>query len=174
MENRGFIMSRFYDAKKNKDRNSTLTGLMITSGVILAILVIIGVIGVSEGEPHMVVVAVIVGLIALAELISMIWIRKMLERVTRYEMIFEEDHDGVITFARLHEMTGIPEDRIRKDFARYSHSSFKNVTVDGDKIIIGTEEDFEEIICPTCGAKNTVRAGSSDKCNNCGSYLRRA
>ena len=71
-------------------------------------------------------------------------------------------------------MTGIPEDRIRKDFARYSHSSFKNVTVDGDKIIIGTEEDFEEIICPTCGAKNTVRAGSSDKCNNCGSYLRRA
>ena len=53
-------MSRFYDAKKNKDSNSTLTGLMITSGVILAILVIIGAIGVSEGEPHMVVVAVIV------------------------------------------------------------------------------------------------------------------
>ena len=52
-------MSRFYDAKKNKDSNSTLTGLMITSGVILAILVIIGAIGVSEGEPHMVVVAVI-------------------------------------------------------------------------------------------------------------------
>ena len=59
-------MSRFYDAKKNKDSNSTLTGLMITSVVILAILVIIGAIGVSEGEPHMVVVAVIVGLIALA------------------------------------------------------------------------------------------------------------
>ena len=167
-------MSRFYDAKKNKDRNSTLTGLMITSGVILAILVIIGVIGVSEGEPHMVVVAVIVGLIALAELISMIWIRKMLERVTRYEMIFEEDHDGVITFARLHEMTGIPEDRIRKDMTGPQKHRFSNVRIEGDKIIIGTEEDFEEIICPTCGAKNTVRAGSSDKCNNCGSYLRRA
>jgi len=167
-------MSRFYDAKKNKDRNSTLTGLMITSGVILAILVIIGVIGVSEGEPHRVVVAIIVGLIALAELISMIWIRKMLERVTRYEMIFEEDHDGVITFARLHEMTGIPEDRIRKDMTGPQKHRFSNMRIEGDKIIIGTEEDFEEIICPTCGAKNTVRAGSSDKCNNCGSYLRRA
>ena len=167
-------MSRFYDAKKNKDRNSTLTGLMITSGVILAILVILGAVGVSEGEPHMVVVAVIVGLIALAELISMIWIRKMLERVTRYEMIFEEDHDGVITFARLSELTGIPEDRIRKDMTGPQKHRFSNVRIEGDKIILGTEDELEDIICPTCGATNRVRAGSSDKCNNCGSYLRRA
>ena len=48
MENRGFIMSRFYDAKKNKDSNSTLTGLMITSVVILAILVIIYFVTISK------------------------------------------------------------------------------------------------------------------------------
>jgi hypothetical protein len=137
MENRGFIMSRFYDAKKNKDRNSTLTGLMITSGVILAILVILGAVGVAEGEPHMVVVSVIVGLIALAELISMIWIRKMLERVTRYEMIFEEDHDGIITFERINEMTGYGLEQVKKDIKWLLDRGFlKNAVYDGEKVIL--------------------------------------
>ena len=99
--------------------------------------------------------------------------KKQLERINRYGLILEEDHDGVITFARLHEMTGIPENVIRKDFVKASKTSFKNIIVDGDNIFIGKEDDYEDIVCPTCGATNTVRVGSSDKCNNCGSYLRR-
>ena len=74
----------------------------------------------------------------------------------------------------LSEMLGIPEDKIRKDMTGPQKHRFSNVRIEGDKIILGTEDELEDIICPTCGATNRVRAGSSDKCNNCGSYLRRA
>lgn len=167
-------MGKYHDAENHSGGSSVITGLMIALGVVLGFMVIIAVIGVTENEPHMTGVCTVLGIIIIVEMIGMILIKKMYERINRYEMILEEDHDGVITFARLSELTGIPEARIRKDFTKMKKGRYQNVRIEGDSLIIGTAEEYEEIICPTCGASNRVRAGSSDKCNNCGSYLRRA
>lgn len=167
-------MGKFYDAKEHRDNSSAITGLMIALGICLAFMVILAVFGIVDGEPHITGVCTAIGIILIIEMIFFIRIKKMSERTNRYEMILEEDHDGVITFARLSELTGIPEARIRKDFLRMQNGKFKIIRIEGDNIILGTAEDYEDIICPTCGATNRVRAGSSDKCNNCGSYLRRA
>ena len=165
-------MGDFYDIKKNKSSSSCLTAM---TGALLALMIPMAVIVVAacvEGEIWRVVFCIILMIMLGAEAGFCIYSKKQLERINRYGLIFEEDHDGIITIARLHEMTGIPEKVIRKDLARYAKTN-ANVTVDGDTVILGKDEDFEEIVCPTCGAKNTVRTGSSDKCNNCGSYLRR-
>lgn len=167
-------MGRFYDAEDNRQNNSALTGLIIALCICLGFVVIITVISITEGDSHFVKVCTVIGLIVIAEIIFFVIIRKMLERVSKYRMIFEEDHDGVITFARLSELTGIPEARIRKDITKTQKHRFSNIRVEGDTLILGSEDELEDVICPTCGATNRVRIGSSDKCNNCGSYLRRA
>jgi len=167
-------MGNIYDNKKNKESTSCMTAISVALLVVTLPIIVIFVAALVEGVVARAVLCIILAALLGGEAVFFLAMRKQLERVNRYGLILEEDHDGVITFARLHDMTGIPEERIRKDFARYGKTSYKNITVDGDQIIIGKDEDFEEIICPTCGAKNTVRAGSSDKCNNCGSYLRRA
>ena len=167
-------MGNIYDNEKTKKSASCMTA--ITAGLLVLIIPMVVIIAASlaNGEIPGAVVCIILVAIIGTEIGFFIVFKKQLERINRYGLILEEDHDGVITFARLHEMTGIPENVIRKDFVKAAKNNFKSVIVDGDTIYVGKDDDYEDIICPTCGAKNTVRAGSSDKCNNCGSYLRRA
>ena len=167
-------MDRYFNRKRIDGANRGLVACYVLAGIILLPLIVILIAGLQDGESHMIVTVVILLLILSAEVTALALITHRINRAKRYAPIFEEDHDGVITFARLSELTGIPEDRIRKDMTGPQKHRFSNVRIEGDKIILGTEDELEDIICPTCGATNRVRAGSSDKCNNCGSYLRRA
>ena len=95
-------------------------------------------------------------------------------RCLRYAPIFEEDHDGIITFERIHEMTGYGVDRIKGDIEWLLRGeTLRNAVIDDKKIILWSETEYIDITCPTCGALNQVRFGSSNKCKHCGSYLRR-
>ncbi|MBR6960362.1 MAG: hypothetical protein IKH76_07780, partial [Clostridiales bacterium] len=88
--------------------------------------------------------------------------------------IFEEDHDGILTYKRIDEMTGYGVERIKKDVNWLLQAGYlQNAVADEEKVILLRENEFINITCPTCGASNEIRIGSSNKCKHCGSYLRR-
>ena len=167
-------MDRYFDRRRLNSIKKVMIGCYIMFGVILLPLIVILISGIQEGEMGEIVIVTILLLILLTEFIALIILGKRARRGLRYASIFEEDHDGVITFKRIQEMTGYGMARIRKDIEwliRAQHLT--NAVVDGDKIVMLSETEFIDITCPTCGAVNQVRFGSSNKCKHCGSYLRR-
>ena len=90
------------------------------------------------------------------------------------ELELSEDHDGIITFERINEMTGYGLEKVKKDVTWLLKSGYLiNAVTDDEKVILWSESEYLDITCPTCGAVNSVRVGSSNKCKHCGSYLRR-
>ena len=167
-------MDKYINRKRLNSFTKLTYGVYTILGFLLIMIIIIMIIGIDEGEPHMIVVSVILSIIIIAELIAYILISRKFGRARRYAPIFEEDHDGRITFKRINEMTGYGLGKIEKDIDWMIKTGvLKNVFVDGDTVILWNETDFLDITCPTCGAQNTVRFGSSNKCKHCGSYLRR-
>ena len=122
----------------------------------------------------MIVMAVVLMVILAVETFMIIMLKKRAARGRRYATIFEEDHDGIITYERINEMTGYGVERIKKDIRWLIRGSYiHNVIVEDDKIRLKTEDGIMEVICPTCGGVNRIRSDSSDNCEFCGSYLRR-
>ena len=142
--------------------------------VIFLPLLVIMISGIQDGDSGMSVTAAVLMAVLAAETFLMILLRKRAARGGRYAAIFEEDHDGIITYERIDEMTGYGVERIKKDIewlikVNYIH----NVIVEDDKIRLKTEDGIKEVVCPVCGGVNRIRFDSSDHCNFCGSYLRR-
>ena len=146
----------------------------IMFGIIVIPMIIILVAGIQDGEVHSVVTAAILLTILFAEFVAIILLSKRFNRAKRYAPIFEEDHDGVITYKRINEMTGYGLEKVKKDVTWLLKSGYLiNAVTDDEKVILWSESEYLDITCPTCGAVNSVRVGSSNKCKHCGSYLRR-
>ena len=65
-------------------------------------------------------------------------------------------------------------ERIKKDVNWLLQAGYlQNAVADEEKVILLRENEFINLTCPTCGASNEIRIGSSNKCKHCGSYLRR-
>lgn len=167
-------MDRYFNREKLKGSNKFLVMCYVLFGVILLPLIIILIAGIQEGETHMIVTASILLTILTAELVFFILAIKKSDRAKRYAPIFEEDHDGILTYKRIDEMTGYGVERIKKDVNWLLQAGYlQNAVADEEKIILLRENEFINITCPTCGASNEIRIGSSNKCKHCGSYLRR-
>ena len=167
-------MDRYFNREKLKGSNKFLVMCYVLFGVILLPLIIILIAGIQEGETHMIVTASILLTILTAELVFFILVIKKSNRAKRYAPIFEEDHDGILTYKRIDEMTGYGVERIKKDVNWLLQAGYlQNAVADEEKVILLRENEFINLTCPTCGASNEIRIGSSNKCKHCGSYLRR-
>ncbi|MCR5201065.1 MAG: hypothetical protein K6C38_08125 [Saccharofermentans sp.] len=167
-------MDRYFNREKLKGSNKFLVMCYVLFGVILLPLIIILIAGIQEGETHMIVTASVLLTILAAEMIFFSWAVKKSNRAKRYAPIFEEDHDGILTYKRINEMTGYGIERIKKDVNWLLQAGYlQNAVADEEKVILLRENEFINITCPTCGASNEIRIGSSNKCKHCGSYLRR-
>lgn len=128
-------------------------------------------------EPHTVVIVSVLMSILGIEAGFFIYIVISYNRYPKYGNILNEDHDGSISLTRISEMTGYPVHTVRSDITRgIRQNIFSNTKIEGDYVILGSDsasDDFTDVICPTCGASNRLRRGSADKCEHCGSYLRR-
>lgn len=103
--------------------------------------------------------------------------KKMLERAEKYNRIFEEDHDGMVSYENFSQLTGFPIQTVRSDIRKmYKKKIFKNITYgfEGAMIIMkaDTAGDFINVECPHCGAQVTMRMNGGARCPHCGTYLR--
>lgn len=168
-------MERYINREKLSGINKLLITILVVFGILLLPLIIILISGIEDGEPHTFVTVLVLLLIMLAEAGSFAYFASQSNRAKRYGPIFEEDHDGIISFERISQMTGCSIPRVKKDIAFLINKGvILNARVENENVILGTSNDYSDVTCPTCGAVNSVRLGSSAKCKHCGSYLRRA
>ena len=167
-------MEDCFDRKRLKTINLCVIGCFVMIVVVFLPLLVILISGVQEGDTGLSVTAVVLMAVLAAETFLMILLRKRAARGGRYAAIFEEDHDGIITYERIDEMTGYGVERIKKDIKWLVKVNYiYNVRVEDDRIRLKTEDGIIEVICPACGGVNRIRFDSSDNCIFCGSYLRR-
>lgn len=167
-------MARYIDRDDINGYNKVKMGFYIVLGVIMLVMLLLLIISIEEGDTHFIVTSAVLLGILFVECMSFAYLSRIFSRASRYASILEEDHDGVITFQRLSEMTGYKVSRVKKDMNRLLRTGrLQNAVVDDEKLILWSETEYLDITCPTCGAVNQVRIGSSNKCKHCGSYLRR-
>lgn len=102
---------------------------------------------------------------------------RRLYRAENYNRIFEEDHDGKVTYEVLSSLTGYSLSKVKKDVAAMSRNgTFKNVTYGraGAMIVIkaDTVSDFITVYCPTCAGEVKMRKDGGARCSFCGTYFR--
>ena len=109
----------------------------------------------------------------------LIWRALMIHRLSKcriYNSIIEEDHDGIIAYTSIAKMVGRPEVNIIKDILWLVKERYLiNVTVGRTALrvdLISEERDFIQVVCPTCGAHNTIRKNGGGRCDHCGTFMR--
>ncbi len=103
--------------------------------------------------------------------------KRRLVRAEVYNRIFEEDHDGMVSYTNFCKLTGFSASQVRSDISSMYHKKiFKNITygIEGAMIIMkaDTSGDFINVDCPNCGAVVTMRSNGGARCAHCGTYLR--
>ena len=167
-------MEGCFNRKRLKTMSLLIIGCYVMVVIIFLTMLVILITGVQEGDTTMTVTAGVLMAILAAETFMIIMLKKRVTRGNQYATIFEEDHDGIITYKRISEMTGYDDDRIKKDIKWLLRANYiYNVIVEDDKIRLKTEDGIMEVVCPVCGGVNRIRVDSSDNCDYCGSYLRR-
>ena len=167
-------MDGCFDRKRLKMTDRFIIGCYVMVVAVFLPLLVILITGMQDGDTVMSVTAVVLMIILAAETFMIIMLRKRAARGRQYATIFEEDHDGIITYKRISEMTGYDDEKIKKDIEWLIKVNFiHDVIIEDDKIRLKTEDGIIEIVCPVCGGVNRIRSDSSDKCDYCGSYLRR-
>lgn len=181
----GFIDKRVMAQKQG---SMALVTWMLVPPAALMLLIVISSLVTGSGDTGFTAFS---GIVFIFTIISMIiynnWLKKTFENIKTIGRIAEEDHDGVITIKRLSEMTGMTEKSLRVNIPKWMKDKILiNMRYDeaSDTIFLAgatagassahqTGGDYVVLFCATCGAPNTVPAGSAAKCKHCGSYLRR-
>ena len=99
-----------------------------------------------------------------------------LSRARIYNSIFEEDHDGIISYESIATMTGLPMPKVIKELMWFTRRDFiRNVTLGRNAVrvnVLSNEHDFLTVSCPTCGAHVNIRRNGGGRCNHCGTFMR--
>ena len=108
-----------------------------------------------------------------------IWRAIMIHRLSKcriYNSIIEEDHDGIIAYSSIAKMIGRPEVNVIKDIMWLVREKYLiNITVGRTAVrvdLLSEERDFIQVVCPTCGAHNTIRRNGGGRCDHCGTFMR--
>ncbi|MBR3081608.1 MAG: hypothetical protein IKH06_02015 [Clostridiales bacterium] len=108
-----------------------------------------------------------------------VWRALMIKRLSKcmiYNSIIEEDHDGIIAYSSFARMTGLPEPNVIRDLMWLVREKYLiNITIGRTAVrvdLISQERDFIQVICPTCGAHNTIRRNGGGRCDHCGTFMR--
>ena len=98
-------------------------------------------------------------------------------RAEKYNRIFEEDTDGMVSYEVFSRLTGFSGKRVRDDIRILTGKNFlRNVTYgwEGAMVIMRPETagDFISVECPNCGAPVPMRTNGGARCQHCGTYMR--
>ena len=107
---------------------------------------------------------------------------RLADAATQYESIFTTDRDGIVTMDELTKQRGKSPEAILKELDEiFKKGYFNNCTLQKGQnpcvIIRGAARDdergigFVEVKCESCGGTTRIRAGSSGKCDYCGSPI---
>ncbi|SCW55950.1 hypothetical protein SAMN02910456_01855 [Ruminococcaceae bacterium YRB3002] len=93
-----------------------------------------------------------------------------------YNSLFEEDHDGILTYDSIASMTGYPVSKVVSDLIYFQHRNILvNVTLGTNAARVDLTSDNKEFItvaCPECGAHVNIRRSGGGKCDHCGTFMR--
>lgn len=125
------------------------------------------------------VTSLIIEMLFVLMLLAGLRYERKLSLVRRYNQIFMCDKDGVVTMAELSRQMGKPEEKILSELKwLFKHSLFCDCTlqVGGDPCVIlsgesGSRSSFVNVICDKCNGTTRLRAGTSGKCDYCGSAI---
>ena len=99
-----------------------------------------------------------------------------LSKITVYNSLLEEDHDGIIEYSSIASMTGFAESAIIRDLMWFAnHKYLVNVTLGRTAIrvdLLSGENEFMKVVCPSCGAHVNIRRNGGGKCEHCGTFMR--
>lgn len=108
-----------------------------------------------------------------------IWRAFMIHRLSKcriYNSIIEEDHDGIIAYSSIAKMTGRSEANVIRDIMWLVRERYLiNVTIGRTAVrvdLLSDEREFVQVVCPTCGAHNTIRRNGGGRCDHCGTFMR--
>lgn len=102
-------------------------------------------------------------------------------QANRYNSIFECDQDGVVTIHELTAQTGKTAPAVLSEVEQLLEKGYLcncSLQRNGQPCVIlsaGTTDEagsaFVNVVCEKCGATTRIRAGSSGRCEYCGSAL---
>ncbi|MBO4459906.1 MAG: hypothetical protein J5778_04530 [Clostridiales bacterium] len=108
-----------------------------------------------------------------------IWRVRAMNRLSRariYNSLFEEDHDGILTYESIASMTGQPVKKVVNDLMFYSNSNILiNLTMGRTAVrvdLLSPNNEFLTVVCPHCGAHVNIRKGGGGRCDHCGTFMR--
>ena len=108
-----------------------------------------------------------------------VWRALMIKRLSKcmiYNSIIEEDHDGIIAYSSFAKMTGRSEAYVIRDIMWLVREKYLiNITVGRTAVrvdLLSDEREFVTVVCPTCGAHNTIRRNGGGRCDHCGTFMR--
>lgn len=93
-----------------------------------------------------------------------------------YNSLFEEDHDGIITYDSIASMTGNSVAGAVKELMWLVNNHFiVNITLGRTAArvdVLPGDNEFVVLSCPSCGAQVNIRKGGGGKCEHCGTFMR--
>lgn len=114
-----------------------------------------------------------------SEIGIIIWRSFALHRISRcrlYNSIFEEDHDGIITYDSIASMKGFKVQAVIRDLMWFVKRHYLiNVTLGRTAArvdLLSDEKEFQTVVCPSCGAHVNIRKNGGGKCEHCGTFMR--
>jgi hypothetical protein len=130
----------------------------------------------SSAVPFL-VLEIIVLMIALPFTLIPLSVKRRLYRAAKYNRIFEEDYDGMVSYETFSKLTGFSGSMVRNDIRIMTENGiFRNITYGfaGAMVIMkpSTETDFVTVYCPNCGAAVNMRKTGGARCDHCGTYIR--
>ena len=115
----------------------------------------------------------------LGEAFIIVWRVIVLRRLSRcrlYNSLLEEDHDGIIAYSAAASMTGYTEATVINDLMWFAkHKYLVNVTLGRTAIrvdLLADANEFQKVVCPSCGAQVNIRKNGGGKCEHCGTFMR--
>lgn len=115
----------------------------------------------------------------LGEVFIIAWRVFVLSRLSRcriYNSLLEEDHDGIIAYSSVASMTGSKEASVINDLMWFAkHNYLVNVTLGRTAVrvdLLADANEFQQVVCPSCGAHVNIRKNGGGKCEHCGTFMR--
>lgn len=135
---------------------------------------------IREGRMGIIPFMVIAGfcvLIALPFTVIPLSFKRRLYRAEKYNRIFEEDYDGMVSYETFSKLTGFSGSTVRDDIRIMTERRiFRNITYGfaGAMVIMqpSARTDFITVYCPHCGAGVSMRKDGGARCDHCGTYIR--
>jgi len=108
-----------------------------------------------------------------------IWRSIAISKITRvrtYNSLIEEDHDGILTYDSISQMTGLPVHVIIKDLMWFTRNGYLiNITLGRTALradVMPGDTEFMTVICPMCGNHVNIRKLGGGRCDHCGTFMR--